>query len=87
LSAKHPKNGSQMDRGARHGTQGSRRPAPLSQRRASIIWYIAFVVYLLVGLYVAGRQGWLQDLGYLSNLLEAIIVVLLWPAILVGSYH
>ena len=38
-----------------------------------------------MGLYVAGRQGWLQDLRYISSLLEAIIVVLLWPAILAGS--
>jgi hypothetical protein len=42
------------------------------------------LIYTIIGLIVASNQGYLTDLNSLSNLISAILAVLLWPLILLG---
>jgi hypothetical protein len=46
------------------------------------------IVYIIIGLVVASNRGYLSDLTTISNLLSAVIAVLLWPLLLFGiSLH
>jgi hypothetical protein len=42
------------------------------------------LIYTVIGLIVASNQGYLTDLNTLSNLISALLAVLLWPLILLG---
>lgn len=42
------------------------------------------VIYLIIGLVVAGNRGYLVDLGNISHLVSALIAILLWPLALLG---
>jgi hypothetical protein len=42
------------------------------------------VVYLLVGVFVAASQDYLERLGQLKGILTALLGILLWPLLLLG---
>lgn len=42
------------------------------------------IIYLIIGLIVAGNRGYLVDLGSVSHLLSALITIALWPLVLLG---
>lgn len=42
------------------------------------------VVYLIIGVVVAGNQGYLVDWTNPGNVIEGLLAVLLWPALLFG---
>ena len=42
------------------------------------------VVYLIIGVIVAGNQGYLVDWTVPGNILEGLLAIVLWPALLFG---
>lgn len=42
------------------------------------------LVYLLVGVFVAASQGYLENIERLSGILTALLGILLWPLLLLG---
>ena len=42
------------------------------------------VIYLLVGVFVAASQDYLERLGHLKGILTALLGILLWPLLLLG---
>lgn len=42
------------------------------------------IIYIVVGIIMAGNRGYLVDLGVISNLLSAALAVALWPLMLFG---
>ena len=44
------------------------------------------VLWIVAGLVVAGRDGYLDDLGSLSNLLSALLAVAVWPLVLLDVH-
>jgi hypothetical protein len=42
------------------------------------------LVYLLVGVFVAASQDYLERLGQLKGILTALLGILLWPLLLLG---
>jgi hypothetical protein len=49
-------------------------------RRGGLI----LVVYLVVGVIVAITQGYFEGLGNITDILEAVVAVLIWPLVLIG---
>jgi hypothetical protein len=49
-------------------------------RRGGLI----FLLYLLIGIIVALTQGYFQNLGNVSSILELLVAIVLWPLILFG---
>lgn len=47
---------------------------------------LGVVVWIVIGLIVAGRDGFLDDLGSLSALLSAILAVAVWPLVLLDVH-
>jgi hypothetical protein len=47
---------------------------------------IGLVVWIVVGLVVAGRNGFLDDLGSLSALLSLVLAVVVWPLVLLDNH-
>jgi len=45
---------------------------------------LIFLVYLGVGLVVAGNHHYLGDLNNLSHVVSAVLAVVLWPLVLLG---
>lgn len=45
---------------------------------------IVSVVYFIIGVVIAGNQGYLSSLGSIPRLLSALLAVVLWPLILLG---
>jgi hypothetical protein len=45
---------------------------------------LAGVIYLLVGVFVAASQDYLERLGQLKGILTALLGILLWPLLLLG---
>ncbi|HEV2768257.1 MAG TPA: hypothetical protein VGV63_11210 [Acidimicrobiales bacterium] len=43
---------------------------------------LGVVVWIVVGVIVATRDGFFDDLGSLSNVLSAILAVAVWPLVL-----
>ena len=43
---------------------------------------LGVVVWIVVGVIVATRDGFFDDLGSLSNVLSAILAVSVWPLVL-----
>ncbi len=43
---------------------------------------LGVVVWIVVGVIVATREGFFDDLGSLSNVLSAILAVAVWPLVL-----
>ncbi len=44
------------------------------------------VVWIVVGVVVAAREGFLDDLGSLSAVLSAILAVAVWPLVLLDVH-
>jgi hypothetical protein len=44
------------------------------------------VLWVVVGVIVAARDGFLDDLGSLSNLLSAVLAVAVWPLVLLDIH-
>jgi len=42
---------------------------------------LGIVVWIVVGLFVAARNDFLDDLGSLSNVLSALLAVAVWPLV------
>lgn len=42
------------------------------------------VIYLLIGVVVAGFRGYLVGWNVIGNVLEGLLAILLWPVLLVG---
>ncbi|BDZ47165.1 hypothetical protein GCM10025866_30740 [Naasia aerilata] len=42
------------------------------------------VIYLLIGVAVAGFRGYLVDWTVIGNVIEGILAVLVWPVVLLG---
>jgi hypothetical protein len=42
------------------------------------------IVWLVVGLIVAANNGYLGGIGDLSDLLSALLAIVLWPLVLLG---
>ena len=42
------------------------------------------VIYLLIGVLVAGLRGYLVEWNVVGNLIEGILAILVWPVILLG---
>ncbi len=47
---------------------------------------LGVVVWIVIGLIVAARDGFLEDLGSLSALLSAILAVAVWPLVLLDVH-
>jgi len=45
---------------------------------------IGGLLYLVIGLVVAAHQGYLTHLTNISNIVSALLAVLLWPLLLFG---
>ncbi len=43
---------------------------------------LGFVIWIVIGLLVAGNQGFLGNLDSLSGFLSAVLAVLAWPLVL-----
>lgn len=48
--------------------------------RSNLLW----IVYLLVGVVVAGNDNYFKDVNKFVDVLEAILAVLVWPLLLFG---
>lgn len=44
------------------------------------------VIWIVIGLIVAGRNGFLEDLDSLSRLLSLILAVVVWPLVLLDVH-
>jgi hypothetical protein len=47
---------------------------------------LPIVAWVVVGVIVAARDGFFDDLGSLSNLLSAILAVAVWPLVLLDVH-
>jgi len=47
---------------------------------------IGIVAWIVVGLIVAGRNGFLDDLGSLSAVLSLMLAVVVWPLVLLDIH-
>lgn len=47
---------------------------------------LGILVWVVVGLVVAARKGFLDDLGSLSALLSALLAVAVWPLVALGVH-
>lgn len=47
---------------------------------------IGVLVWVVVGLVVAARNDFLQDLGSLSRVLSAVLAVVLWPFVVLDIH-
>ncbi len=45
---------------------------------------IVGLIYLLIGVFVAASQNYLERLGQLKGILSALLGILLWPLLLLG---
>jgi hypothetical protein len=43
---------------------------------------ISGIIYLIIGLVVAGNRDYLTDLGTLPHLVSALLAIILWPLVL-----
>lgn len=47
---------------------------------------LGVVLWVVVGVIVAARDGFLDDLGSLSNVLSAVLAVAVWPLVLLDIH-
>ncbi|MBW3548476.1 MAG: hypothetical protein KY452_10130 [Actinobacteria bacterium] len=47
---------------------------------------LGVVVWIVVGVIVAARDGFFDDVGSLSNVLSAILAVAVWPLVLLDVH-
>ncbi len=46
------------------------------------------IIYIIIGIIMASNRGYLNNLGSISNILSALLAIVLWPLILLGvSLH
>ena len=45
---------------------------------------LVVVIWLVIGVVVAGGHHYLDNLGSIGAILTAVLVVLLWPLVLIG---
>ncbi len=46
------------------------------------------IIYIIIGIFMASTHGYLSSLNSVSNILSALLAVLLWPLLLIGvSLH
>jgi hypothetical protein len=45
---------------------------------------LILIIYLVVGVIVALTEGYFEGLGNITDVLEAIVAVLIWPLLLIG---
>jgi len=54
----------------------------MATERGGLSW--GGLIYILIGLVLAANRGYLTHLTTLSNILSALLAVLLWPLLLFG---
>jgi hypothetical protein len=47
---------------------------------------LGVVVWVVLGLIVAAREGFLDDLGSLEHILSAVLAVAVWPLVLLDVH-
>lgn len=47
---------------------------------------LGVVIWVVIGVIVAARDNFLDDLGSLSSLLSAVLAVLVWPLVLLDVH-
>jgi hypothetical protein len=57
-------------------------PPKLFRRQVSL----GVVAWIVIGLIVAARDGFVSDLGSLSAILSLILAVVVWPLVLIGIH-
>jgi hypothetical protein len=57
-------------------------PAKVLGRQMSL----GVTVWIVVGVVVAARNGFVDDLGSLENILSAILAVLVWPLVVLDVH-
>jgi ABC-type dipeptide/oligopeptide/nickel transport system permease subunit len=45
---------------------------------------IAMIIYLVIGIVVASAQGYVGEISNISDFINLVLAVLLWPLLLVG---
>lgn len=45
---------------------------------------IGVIIYIIIGVITASNRGYLSQLGSISNLLSALLAIVLWPLMLLG---
>jgi hypothetical protein len=74
-------------RSARRGL-AARRPLPFrlafDGKKPTVRGISLGGLYLIIGLVVAAVKDYFDDIGTLRALLEALIVILIWPLVLLG---
>jgi hypothetical protein len=55
-------------------------------RRTTMIRRILSIVYLLIGVLVAARHGYLTNMTALGRILSAVLAILLWTLVLFGIH-
>ena len=53
-------------------------------RRRRTFGSVIFVIYILVGVFVAAGNEYFEHLGNLKSIASAVLAVLLWPLVLFG---
>lgn len=68
----------------RRGPHGYRDDVPARVLRRQVS--VGVVVWIVVGLVVAARHDFLDDLGSLSHVLSAVLAVIVWPLVLLDVH-
>jgi fructose-specific phosphotransferase system IIC component len=55
----------------------------MGRRRMRLVW----VVYLVIGLLVAGTHGYFVRWNVLGNILEGLAAIVLWPLVAIFSVN
>jgi hypothetical protein len=61
---------------------GAAVPGPMFRRQVSL----GVVAWIVIGVIVAARDGFLDDLGSLENVLSAVLAVAVWPLVLLDVH-
>lgn len=56
----------------------------MAKRRFGSQVSVGTMIWIVIGLVVAAREGFLDELGSLSAILSAILAVIAWPFVLLG---
>ena len=56
----------------------------LSEVGAGAISTILFLVYVVLGIFVAKAHGYMDKLGKIGRIISLVLAVLLWPLVLLG---
>ena len=55
-----------------------------NQAGAGAISTILFLVYVVLGIFVARANGYMEHLGKIGRIISLVLAILLWPLVLLG---